>query len=188
MYAHSRPVHHAWHAMVRFFSRSCRCMHDEPAAACVVGRAPWSSFSGHAARPRWPNPRHAKSHRLERLRRMVALQRRGYIDPRWLWNGVPPKPGHTSGAAPVKVWNWSEAMEFSPYTSHSKLGWMEWHGWVMQIYSVKWRISMSITSVQLYSRCLLLCSVFYAVTNSCTLYIVDCVQRVHTVDYTSCRL
>jgi hypothetical protein len=62
--------------------------------ACVVGRAPWSSFSGHTARPRWPtfhlrylrtqkaprDVRHAKSHRLERLRRMVAVQRRGLVD------------------------------------------------------------------------------------------------------------
>ena len=47
---------------------------------------------------------------------------------------------------------------------------------------------MSTTSVKLYSRCLLLCSVYYAVTNSCTLYTVDCVHRVHTVDCTACRM
>ena len=58
----------------------------------------------------------------------------------------------------------------------------------MQIYSVKWSIGMSTTIVKLYSRCLLLCSVYCAVTNSCTLYTVDCVHHVHTVDCTAYRL
>jgi hypothetical protein len=57
----------------------------------------------------------------------------------------------------------------------------------MQIYSVKWSISMSTTTVQLYSRRLLLYSVYCALTNSCTLYSVDCVHRVHIVDCTACR-
>ena len=119
MYAHSRPVHHAWHVMVRFCNRSCRCMHDEPAAACVVGRAPWSSFSGHAARPRWPTfhlrylrpqqaPRdvwHAKLHCLERPRRMVALWGRKLEDPSRLFlqrYGTRSLYGASSRGIPVK--------------------------------------------------------------------------------------
>ena len=47
---------------------------------------------------------------------------------------------------------------------------------------------MSTTSVQLYSRRLSLYSVYYAVTNSCTLHSVDCVHRVHTVDCIAFRL
>jgi hypothetical protein len=35
-----------------------------------------------AGTPLGQDVRHAKSHRLERLRRMVAVQRRGLIDPR----------------------------------------------------------------------------------------------------------
>ena len=89
---------------------------DAWACCCVVGRPPWSNFTGQAARPRWPTPhlrylrpqkaprdvRHSKLHRLERLRRMVAVQRRDLIDPRWLWNGAPPKPGPSSGTPAVK--------------------------------------------------------------------------------------
>jgi hypothetical protein len=60
-------------------------------AACAVGQPPRSSFTGQAPMPRWPtfhlrylrprkaprDVRHAKSHFLERPRRMVALRIRG---------------------------------------------------------------------------------------------------------------
>ena len=44
------------------------------------GRPSTRAISGPRKAPR--DVRHAKSHRLERLRRMVAVQRRGLIDPR----------------------------------------------------------------------------------------------------------
>jgi hypothetical protein len=62
----------------------------------------------------------------------------------------------------------------------------------MQIYSVKWSIGMSTTSIQLYSRRLLLYSVYCALYKylypGTSVYSVDCVHRVHTVDCTACRL
>jgi hypothetical protein len=53
-------------------------------------------------------------------------------------------------------------------------------------------MSTTCTSVQLYSRCLLLCSVYCALYKymypGTSVYNVDCVHRVHIVDCTACRL
>jgi hypothetical protein len=79
------------HAMVRFCVRSCRCMSSlrggPPAlkqlrrAHCYAKMADLPPPISHA--PEGPRDvRHAKLHRLERLRRMVAVQRRGLLGPR----------------------------------------------------------------------------------------------------------
>ena len=46
--------------------------------ACMVGRPPWSSFSGHATRPRWPtlHPRYLRPQKAPRdVRHMFGHQR-----------------------------------------------------------------------------------------------------------------
>ena len=91
-YAHtcSRPVHHACRGPVLYPELPAHGL-----SCCVARHPPLCSIIGQAATPRWPtfhlqclrpekaprDVRHAKSHCLERLCRIVALRDRKLEDP-----------------------------------------------------------------------------------------------------------
>ena len=117
MYAHSRPVHHAWHVMVRFCNRSCRCMSSLRGGPPVLNQLQWARHYAKMANlppaisqaPEGPQgrliPRYAKLHCLERPRRMVALWGRKLEDPSRLFlqrYGTRSLYGASSRGIPVK--------------------------------------------------------------------------------------